>query len=241
MDGIDLYCGDCLEILKTLPADSIDVVITDPPYGTGKYKTDKTISCQLYRAWIETYQVVAIFGYPELLCKWCIEIGRAPDEWITWWPTNRMAANSASLPKESEAIAIWGKPPGAHRLIRPRALHSWGQYLATLRGLSPYVARLGDVWRDASPGQMFNYWQRQHPNEKPISLMRNLVELCSAPGDLILDPFMGSGTTGVACIELGRRFVGIEIDPMFFAVAQKRIVMAWDGKQMNPPLMEVGT
>ncbi len=67
---------------------------------------------------------------------------------------------------------------------------------------------------------------RHHQTEKPVALMRQLVALFSIPGDLVLDPFMGSGTPGVAAIELGRRFVGIELNPGYFDVACKRIAAA---------------
>lgn len=75
---------------------------------------------------------------------------------------------------------------------------------------------------------------RQHPNEKPVGLMEKLITVCSSPGDTVLDPFMGSGTTGVACVKLGRNFIGIEIDPTYFAIAQKRIAAAQ--LQMTLPL-----
>ena len=68
---------------------------------------------------------------------------------------------------------------------------------------------------------------RQHPNEKPVLLMQGLVDVLSNPGDAILDPFMGSGTTGVACVKLGRKFVGIEIDPGYFDIACRRIEQAY--------------
>jgi site-specific DNA-methyltransferase (adenine-specific) len=66
----------------------------------------------------------------------------------------------------------------------------------------------------------------EHPTEKPVSLMRELVGLFSDPSHTILDPFMGSGTTGVACVKLGRRFIGIEIEPKYFDIACKRIEAA---------------
>ena len=65
-----------------------------------------------------------------------------------------------------------------------------------------------------------------HPSPKPIDYMRKLIARCTEPGDVILDPFMGSGTTGVACIELGRKFIGIELSPEYFALAEKRIKQA---------------
>ena len=65
-----------------------------------------------------------------------------------------------------------------------------------------------------------------HPSQKPIQLLRMIVEKYTNSGDLILDPFMGSGTTGVACMQTGRNFIGIEIDPKYYAIAEKRIAEA---------------
>jgi site-specific DNA-methyltransferase (adenine-specific) len=89
-------------------------------------------------------------------------------------------------------------------------------------GLDPETARLGDVWRDPSPGAGHNFHLRQHPNEKPLSLMGNLVQLCSNPGDLVLDPFCGSGTTLVAAKAAGRRAVGVEIEEQYCQIAAER-------------------
>jgi len=72
--------------------------------------------------------------------------------------------------------------------------------------------------------------ERNHPNKKPVSLMRWCIELATNPGDTILDPFMGSGTTGVACVQTGRNFIGIELDEDYFKIAEKRIAEA------QPPL-----
>jgi len=76
-----------------------------------------------------------------------------------------------------------------------------------------------------------------HITQKPETVMRYCVERASKPGDTILDPFMGSGTTGVACVQTGRNFIGIEIDPGYFEIAQKRIAEA--RRQMVLPLEQV--
>jgi site-specific DNA-methyltransferase (adenine-specific) len=74
-----------------------------------------------------------------------------------------------------------------------------------------------------------------HPTQKPLALMQVIVNDLTRPGDTIFDPFMGSGTTGVACVKTGRNFIGCEIDPGYFAIAEKRIAEA----QMQLPLLEV--
>ena len=68
--------------------------------------------------------------------------------------------------------------------------------------------------------------ERSHPNQKPLGLMKWCVEKITKPGDTILDPFMGSGTTGVACVQTGRNFIGMEIEPKYYEIAEKRIAEA---------------
>ena len=95
--------------------------------------------------------------------------------------------------------------------------------IAAKRGNDVMTCRDGDGWRDPSPGCGFNRHLRQHPNEKPESLLVKLVRLTTQPGETVLDPFMGSGSTGVACIRTGRKFIGIEIDAGHFATARARL------------------
>ena len=205
------------------------VVITDPPYGNGKYDTDVAVPMEYYRWLVETFKTVAIFGYPENLVEICIGIGRKPDEWVTWFPTNKTnAVSQKRLPKSSETIAIWGETPGANKLFRPRTnphdmLMSIHKKQSGGKNNDPKNARLDDVWQDASPNMGFHAHKRRHPNEKPLSLMKKLVVLCSNEGDVIFDPFMGSGTTGEAAIPLNRGFAGIEKNLEFYEIAERVI------------------
>ena len=220
-EGVTLYLGDCREILPTLP--KVDAVVTDPPYGTNHYKTD-TDCDDIVQTLIGGDAVAAIFGYPTLLVAWAITSSNIPSEWITWWPTNGMmksASRVALLASELEAIGIWGALRNAAR----RARTPEGAALSRTNGHSTdfQFALMGDVWRDPSPGIGFNAHLRQHPNEKPLTVMRRLVEMLSDQQHLVFDPFMGSGTTGVAAAKLGRRFIGIEIEPKYFDIACRRI------------------
>lgn len=215
-----LYLGDCREILSTLP--NVDVVVTDPPYGTRRYDTDVDEAvipvARLYAGRVP----LVMFGYPEKLCEVAIAINIAPLEWICWWPTNTVgAARSLLLPKESEHIAVWADLFDGSCIKRPRAQHSFGIKTAIQTGRDPDFAREGDVWRDPAPALRDHARKRNHINEKPVSVMRKLIGCCS--GHTVLDPFMGSGTTGVAAVKLGRRFIGIEIEPKYFDIACRRI------------------
>jgi DNA modification methylase len=91
--------------------------------------------------------------------------------------------------------------------------HRTGGLLAWRDGAPP----LSNIQRDVPP------YERLHPNEKPVSLVARMINACTCQGGTVLDPFMGSGTTGVACAQLGRRFIGIEIEERYFQIACRRI------------------
>lgn len=213
-----LIHGDCLDVAHL--AGEIQVVITDPPYGTGKYEFDDDSSVITK---LDPWHRKAIFGYPETLVRWCLKLG-VPDEWVTWWPTNKFGGNyGKKMPRTSEAIAIWGElneRPTRERTADASCLKKHEQKYKYSLGRK---AKESDVWRDAAPGIAFNSHQRLHPNEKPMSVMVKLVNLCSWPGETVLDPYMGSGTTAIACIRTGRKFIGIEKDAGYFKIACERI------------------
>jgi hypothetical protein len=224
----DLHKGNGVEIVKGLGLSRDCRFIFDPPYGNGSYETDKELPMDFYRWLIDNFQTVAFFGYPEKLVSICVRIQVIPNEWVTWHPLNKTAGRSKDyLPKEAECIAIFGDMPNPTEITRKRVKK--GTAITAIhksRGSSPVLARLGDVWNDASPGMAFLHHLRQHPNEKPVSLMTKLVTLCSNEGDTVVDPTMGSGTTGEASLYLGRSFVGCELVPEHFEKASKRVQSA---------------
>ena len=219
--------GNGIEIVKSMGLSRDVRFIFDPPYGNGAYETDKELPDEFYRWLIDNFQTVAFFGYPEKLISICVRIQAIPIEWITWHPTNKAAGRSNDyLPKETECIAVFGDMPNPDKITRKRSQHKFSMKITQSRGLSTLVARLGDVWNDASPGMAFNSHMRQHPNEKPVSLMTKLVTLCSNEGDTVVDPTMGSGTTGVAALQLGRSFIGCELVNEHFETAESRVQSA---------------
>jgi len=220
MPDARVICGDCLTVMRDFAPGSFDAVITDPPYGANFYKTDS--ASPVIPALRDCPRLV-MFGYPERLVDFCRAVNRTPDDWLCWWPTNARlklgrgaGQDSELLARESEHIAVFGKALTVpmQPSMNPRLAGKFSK---------SQTARMGDVWRDPSPGIAFNAWQRLHPNEKPLTLMRRLVATYTAEGETVLDPFCGSGTTGVACAEIGRDFVGIELDAGYCEIARKRI------------------
>ncbi len=230
--GITIYHGDCREVLA--PAGNriiVDgrrllcspVIICDPPYGFGMYDRDADIS-SVFADWLRVSKVLALFGYPELLVSWCLVMNRVPGEWVTWFPTNKCAPRTNGLPRSSEHIALFGELPGADRLVRPRQSESGiAERISLSRGLDPEWARLEDVWVEPSPAMGFNSHGRLHPNQKPLSVMKNLILLCSNEADVVVDPCCGSGTTLLAAKTLNRSAIGIEIEERYCEIAAKRL------------------
>lgn len=220
-----IYHGDCREILPTVNA---DVLLTDPPYGAGHYETDTDVfNGPMLKEWIDRYLFVAVFGWPEPLIAACVAAGVTPREWVTYWPTNARyrGLNLHGLWREVECVATFGGADWG-RLRQPRAVTTTPMPckggIVNLRPDSNEVrgARMGDVWRDESPGLNPNQRTRRHPNEKPESVMRRLVEVTEG---IVVDPFMGSGTTLRAAKEVGRHAVGIELDERHCETAAKRM------------------
>jgi site-specific DNA-methyltransferase (adenine-specific) len=225
---VNLYKGNGIQIVKSLGLSRDVRFIFDPPYGNGAYETDKELPDDFYRWLIDNFQTVAFFGYPEKLIALCVRIQAIPIEWVTWNPSNKSAGRSNDyLPKETECIAIFGDMPNPSKLTRKRVKKSGAiERIHQSRGNSTTLARLGDVWTDPSPGMAFLHHLRQHPNEKPVSVMTKLVTLCSNEGDMVVDPTMGSGTTGVAALQLGRSFIGCELVSEHFETAERRVQSA---------------
>ncbi len=202
-----LYLGDCLDVLKRLPDGSVDAVVTDPPYGIG-HKSGMRSSWRGQR----------FAGDQDT---------RARDAVIHW-------ATERNLPWAS--FGTWKTPPPA----KTRGVLCWDKGPAFGMGdLSfPWKTSFeliyigGPDWkghRDEGVlrGHIVVSWEskgRCHPTQKPVSLIAEL--LAKLPASTILDPFMGSGTTGIACAMTGRNFIGVEIDPAYFAIAKARITAA---------------
>ena len=189
-DGVELWLGDCREILPTLP--KVDAVVTDPPYGIGINKSNRLSVSRGHGG--ETWDDKPIDD--ERLAM----LLRAGPTQILW------GGNYFNLPP-TRCFLIWDKN-NAGRDFADVEL-AWTNIDAVARRI---------VFR---PMNMDG--GKLHPTQKPIEVMKWCLNQIPPPAALILDPFMGSGTTGVAAVKLGRKFIGIEIEPKYFDIACKRI------------------
>ena len=203
---VTLYLGDCLEVLPMLEAGSVDAVVTDPPYGCN-YRLGKPGSRDRWpRAFVDT----PIIGDDQPF---------DPAPWLPFPVVVLFGANHFSdrLPV-SRGWIYWDK----REKMKPTDFGD-GELIWTNQDhvIRCFRHRWRGVIRASQNGE-----RHHHPTEKPIALMAWIVEQYTTPAAIILDPFMGSGTTGVACVQTGRKFIGIEISEEYFRIAQKRIMEA---------------
>lgn len=212
---IDLHKGDCLEIMKSIPDGSVDLVLTDPPYmintkstGAGKLNpwADYCNASFWYAHWLgETRRILKNTGGLWSFLNW--------RSFVTF----QKAACDIGWPIES--VLVWDKcwiGPGGPKGLRPSyelvALWAMPDFKIEDRGVYD-IQRF--KWSSIKP--------HGHPAEKPLELASWLVEKSTKEGDTVADWFMGSGTTGHACVNTGRNFIGIEMDERYFNIAQERI------------------
>lgn len=229
---IDLRQGDCLELMKEIPDGSVDLVLTDPPYGVTSNKKDIRVNLdELFRVG----KSVAVFCQQPFITELMTKFGKLFRYDLVWdkvLTTGFLNAKRMPL-RRHETILIFGKPKYFPQMMKGKPLHSKGHQTGEPKVNRNYGkhkliddSRAGST--DKYPTSILTFRKRHpsvvlHATEKPVELMEWLTKAFSEKGDTILDPFMGSGTTGVACKRLNRSFIGFELDPNYFEIAKKRI------------------
>ena len=207
-EGVTLYLGDCREILPTLS--QVDAVVTDPPYGiaykrgTGGKGKHNVRNIDASEGDTEPFDPSPFLGFNDVIL-WGGNhyAARLPHgRWLAW----DKLAGMAAFDSFSDVEFAWQKGRGKDRIFS----HLW-------KG----------ICKDSEKGGK----GRWHPTQKPIELMRWCIDLLPT-ARTIVDPFMGSGTTGIAAVKLGRKFIGIEIEPKYFDIACRRIQAALDAPDM---------
>jgi site-specific DNA-methyltransferase (adenine-specific) len=278
-DDINLIHGDNLEYLKTLDDNSVDAVITDPPYLYLKNQKlerpfdEKEFFGEVHRV-LKDNSFLVFFGRGISMSRWnliCDELGFKFKEEIVW-DKGSISSPFAILPRKHELISVFAKGKAKlnivfidkidydcnsnegqkiiqnlNRLVsavKNKDTKEIGEFLKgdySQQAQSKFLVSAGKYWKSRdrafstfmahSRGAKLSsilrvnreHYQFKHPTQKPVELMKRLIELTTNENDLILDPFMGSGTTGVASLELNRKFIGVEIDEEYFNIAKNRI------------------
>lgn len=210
-----LIRGDCLEVFPTLAPGSVDAVVTDPPYGV-KFNGKRRKS--------DSSRPITVGGYEDELGHVVSLITRV----VEW---SQAFCDRAALFASNRVGFLIPVPKSVGGIFSESCtvIDSWGfvtHQMVFFYGRSPSRRLCGGSLPNTvriRPSKV----DVEHPCAKPIEWMEWLVQRASIPGELVLDPFMGSGTTGVACIKTGRQFIGIEIEQKYFDIACERIRKAW--------------
>jgi len=232
-----LHMGDCLEYLRTLPDGSVDVVITSPPYNIsgGSHSPSgmlKNIPRNITRDWyVDNLPESEYQEWLRNVIAECLRVSRGI-VWVnhkTRYADRQAISPARFLPFNIYSEVIWDRggsitlnakkfAPSHEILLGFGTPHWWNNDSNTLLS----------VWR-INP----EHESTGHPCPFPLEIPRRLMTASCPPAGTVLDPFMGSGTTGVACMQTGRNFIGVEIDPGYFAIAKRRI----EDAAAQPPLI----
>jgi site-specific DNA-methyltransferase (adenine-specific) len=212
MNNIQLINADCLEAMKDIPDGSIDMVLTDIPYGEVNRKSNGLRNLDKGKADITTgLNIELLIESIVRVCKGSVYI---------FCGTEQVSIIRKLLVDNglSTRLCIWEK-------TNPSPMN--GQHI-WLSGIEccVYGKFKNATFNEHCKNSVFRFpttRSKIHPTQKPVKLMQYLVKSSSNEGDVILDPFMGSGTTGVACKNLNRNFIGIELDETYFNLAKDRI------------------
>lgn len=240
---MQLLHGDCLEIMKSIPDQSIDLVLTDPPYGTTACKWDSVIPFE--PMWTELKRIrkgaVVLFGAePFNSFLRCSNIKEFRYDWV--WKKDNVSGfmHAKRMPlKEHETLSVFyaGKvryfPQGL--ILKNKERKNTGARAPGKNGQNNYgegqfkSGPKNNTWVQEFTNYprsiIFNAIPRKtmHPTQKPIALLEYLIKTYTLEGDTVLDFTMGSGSTGVACKNLNRNFIGIEKDDKYFQIACSRL------------------
>lgn len=247
MDRVELHLGDCLEIMKQIPDGSVDAIICDLPYGTTACKWDSVIPFEplweQYKRIVKEKGAVVLFAtqpFTSALVTSNVDMFRYSWVWDKDYGTDFQLAKLRPM-RCHEDITVFSHSKTANGASSNMNYYPQKTPLKkpVKNGGAPTTKLLHDnsmkqldlIYTEKSPmtvikmSPVFNTKNnpRFHPTQKPITLMEYLVKTYTNEGDTVLDNCMGSGTTGVACKNLNRNFIGIEKDEAYFEIARKRI------------------
>lgn len=202
--SVRLWNADCLDILPTLQG--VDAVVTDPPYGIGADKGQSARANKQHgKAWAPTKDYGDLVWDSAPASAEQIEHCRAISKWQVFF-----GGNYFELPP-ARCWLVWDKLNGEN---------DYADCELAWTNLDKAVRRIQFLWHGMLRGEKGD---REHPTQKPVEVMRWAISHLPQDAHAIADPFMGSGTTGVACVRTGRKFLGIEKEPKYFDIARRRI------------------
>ena len=236
-----LMHGDCLERMKEIPDGSVDMILTDPPYGTTACKWDSIIPLepmweQLKRVIKPNGAIVMTASQPFTSILVCSNLKMFKYDWV-WQksrPTGVLNAKKQPLRDKEDVLVFYNKQP----IYNPQGIEYKGCYVGTGATKANQQGNATGKITQTKDGKYFqengNYPRQVqffksdgktiHPTQKPVDLMEYMIKTYTNEDETVLDFTMGSGTTGVACVNLNRKFIGIELDDAYFNKSKDRIL-----------------
>jgi DNA modification methylase len=232
-----IQTGDCLALMACLPAASVDLILADLPYGTTQNGWDSVIS--LSELWKQYWRVAksnaavvltAQTPFDKVLGVSCLEHLKYEWVWEKTEATGHLNAKKCPMKAHENVLVFYRalptyNPQKTNGHVRKTAIQvnakqssNYGEH-----GNKPPYDSTERYPRSVQKFSTDKQKSKLHPTQKPVALMEYLIRTYSNPGDVVLDNCMGSGTTGVAALQSGRRFIGMEKDPDYAAMAKKRI------------------
>ncbi len=237
MEGLQLFCGDCLELMKNIPAKSIDMILCDLPYGTTACKWDSVIPFdqlwEQYNRIAKDNAAIVLFATEPFGSS--LRMSNIKDYKYDWiWDKKKCTGflNAKKQPmRNHELICVFYKKQcrynpqktTGHKLKKSykseknqTEVYGYMKNGCTYESNERYPRSIQVFSTDTQKSSL-------HPTQKPVALLEYLIKTYTNIGDIVLDNCMGSGSTGVACINTFRRFIGIELEEIYFNLAKERI------------------
>jgi DNA modification methylase len=244
-----LVCGEaCIELSK-LPDDSVDLIIADPPYNLGKNYgnnidwKERGDYLSFTRAWIEQAHRVLkpsgslyVFMGVKFIARLYVlleeEIHMSPQGWITWHYTQGIGRKKGFSPRHEDILWFSKGPEALFNLDDVRIPQKYFRKRNNMTGANP-----GDVWQFSHVHYCAE--ERQpHPTQKPEALIERIISASSNPTDMVVDPFLGSGTTARVAQVLNRNWIGIDINPDYIEMSKQRLSTDFEGFDSIDPRKE---
>ncbi len=246
-EQIKLLKGDCLELMKDIPDKSIDAIIADLPYGITKCKWDIILDLDLlwkqYERIIKDNGAIVLFGsqpFTTTLINSNRKLFRYDLVWDKKMKAGIMNCKRMPLRQHEDIVVFYKKQPTYNPQMTKGKMRN--KKIAPTKDSEVYgqikITPIDNFNDDYYPSSILefsnaNQKAKSHPTQKPVALLEYLIKTYTNEGDLVLDNTMGSGTTGVACVNLNRNFIGMELDDKYFEIAEKRINEAITAKQLT--------
>jgi site-specific DNA-methyltransferase (adenine-specific) len=249
MGQIDLRCGDAVNLFKSLENDSVDLIVADPPYNLGKdYGNNHDLKgvdeyIDFTKRWLTEakrvlkpngtiYVFMGVRFISYLYDVMDRELQLFFNSWIVWHYTQGIGKTKGFSPRHDDILVFNKSKDFIFNLDDIRVPQKYYRERNNMRGANP-----GDVWQ-FSHVHYSNPNRQNHPTQKPEGIIERIVLASSNKGDIVLDPFSGSGTTLRVCQQLDRRAIGFELNPEYIAMTELRLSEPFTGFDSVDPRME---